>query len=226
MLSQQEHEEEVQRKRADEVKMQIALEQSKTEGQPNVGLVDLATTDPWGASSASNTDSDDFFPSLPSKGGLIDPWAPQQKQQQSKPSNGLAELDPWAPTTPSTTNGASKTQTNPWETAQAKDPWSTSGPSQSAKLDEFDLFTNNRVASTTSPVLSTNASGNAKSLDLFGDFLGGGGDAVATPKTADSNSTNPWNSTKSNPAWVRKNFFFFSKSNLEINILRKDKLLR
>lgn len=35
MLSQQEHEEEVQRKRADEAKLMIALEQSKTEGQPN-----------------------------------------------------------------------------------------------------------------------------------------------------------------------------------------------
>lgn len=35
MLSQQEHEDEVQRKRADEAKLAIALEQSKTEGQPN-----------------------------------------------------------------------------------------------------------------------------------------------------------------------------------------------
>ena len=35
MLSQQEHEEEVQRKRQDDAKLQIALEQSKTEGQPN-----------------------------------------------------------------------------------------------------------------------------------------------------------------------------------------------
>ena len=35
MLSQQEHEEELQKKRADEAKLQIALEQSKTEGQPN-----------------------------------------------------------------------------------------------------------------------------------------------------------------------------------------------
>ena len=35
MLSQQEHEDEQQRKRADEAKLQIALEQSKTEGQPN-----------------------------------------------------------------------------------------------------------------------------------------------------------------------------------------------
>ena len=36
MLSQQEHEEEVQRKRADEAKLQIALEKSKSEGQPEV----------------------------------------------------------------------------------------------------------------------------------------------------------------------------------------------
>lgn len=35
MLSQQEHEEEEQRKRSDDAKLAIALEQSKTEGQPN-----------------------------------------------------------------------------------------------------------------------------------------------------------------------------------------------
>ena len=35
MLSQQEHEDEEQRKRNDEAKLQIALEQSKSEGQPN-----------------------------------------------------------------------------------------------------------------------------------------------------------------------------------------------
>lgn len=41
MLSQQEHDEEVQRKRADEAKLAIALEQSKSESQPNgVCLVD------------------------------------------------------------------------------------------------------------------------------------------------------------------------------------------
>ena len=39
MLSQQEHEEEVQRKRADEAKLHLALEQSKTEGQPNGVIV-------------------------------------------------------------------------------------------------------------------------------------------------------------------------------------------
>lgn len=35
MLSQQEHDEEIQRKRADEAKLAIALEQSKSESQPN-----------------------------------------------------------------------------------------------------------------------------------------------------------------------------------------------
>jgi epsin len=41
MLSQQEHEEEVQRKRADEAKLHLALEQSKTEGQPNGVRINL-----------------------------------------------------------------------------------------------------------------------------------------------------------------------------------------
>lgn len=35
MLSQQEHEEEAQKKRADEAKLSLAIEQSKVEGQPN-----------------------------------------------------------------------------------------------------------------------------------------------------------------------------------------------
>ncbi len=41
MLSQQEHEEETQRKRADEAKLALALEQSKSEGQPNGVSSDL-----------------------------------------------------------------------------------------------------------------------------------------------------------------------------------------
>lgn len=41
MLSQQEHEEAVQKQRADEAKLQLALEQSKTEGQPN-GVIKIS----------------------------------------------------------------------------------------------------------------------------------------------------------------------------------------
>jgi epsin len=99
MLSQQEHEEEVQKKRADEAKLQIALEQSKSEGQPNIGLVELADL---ATGNAGDSDSDDFFPPIAKSGmGSVDPWgaSTSPQQQQNKPSNGLASLDPWASAT-------------------------------------------------------------------------------------------------------------------------------
>ena len=177
MLSQQEADEDEKRKRADDAKLQLALEQSKTEGQPNSGLVDLADpTDPWSSSSATHND---IFSSTSKP---TDPWSSPPPPK----SNGHA--DPW-------TNGSAKqTSTNPWtngaahSTAAATDPWGGStggtttggGSSTTSSVkqpDEFDLFTANRN------VASTN------SHDPFGDMFS---DTTAKPPVAAAASTNPW----------------------------------
>lgn len=230
MLSQQEHEDEVSRQRADQAKLQIALEQSKTEGQPN-GLVDLGDSDPWASNqtngksfnqqkSNNDTDSDDFFPPLSSlkqsqstSGGLSnnnnakfnDPWAVNGSASH-KPNSGM-NGDPWKSTTTTATSANNNGTTNPWlpTTTASIDPWSNSAaaskPSSGNKIDDFDLFTSNRVNTpvntNTNIAVTTTASSNNNNnnnADPFGDFFGG-----SATSTDNKNSTNPWNNnTNSN----------------------------
>lgn len=220
MLSQQEHEEEAQRKRTDEAKLHLALEQSKTEGQPN-GLVDLADTgfgnaasssDPWaslGVSASSNGNknlqlrdqeldsaSDEFFPplhnntSFNTKQQLNDPWSSSAGTQ-----NGLSDL--------------SQLTTNPWQSTNSgnsntippqtlTDPWAvpTMPTQQALKNDDFDLFTSDRVVNQSPLTANTqNTTSNANiNADPFGDFFG----TTSNDQNSSNASTNPWNSMDDN----------------------------
>lgn len=190
MLSQQEHEEEVQRKRADEAKLAIALEQSKSEGQPN-GLVDIGgSDDPWGESNSGSSSlhhtSDPFAPSVPPPPTLEsvngDPWLPPPPNASGKHHHQHHNSnDPWA------TNGGSSSSSN---SASATNPWSaaaTTGAAASAQ-DDFDLFTSNRKASLSD---THQATGSSKPLDdPFGDFFG-------ASSSNSKPSTNPWNADSS-----------------------------
>lgn len=214
MLSQQEHEEELQKKRADEAKLQIALEQSKTEGQPN-GLVDLGDSsafgsDPWSSNAnnsatkpVSDTDSDDFFPPLSSLSksnapAQVDPWAsvslppPAAAKQANNgslfPSLNTATpntlMNPWS----SSSNTSTNTNSSNSPLNLNKDPWSSSATNNtnaiSTKLDDFDLFTTNRATSVASP---TNIKSNDLLSDPFGDFFGS---SNTNTTTSTSNITN------------------------------------
>lgn len=192
MLSKQEHEEEVQRKRADEAKLQLAIEQSKLEtsttSQDN-GLLDLASgfssksNDPW-----SNDQNNDPWGGAPitttttKQTQIVDPWS-----STSTNTNDLWSIKPIQSTIPPL-----QTQTtNPWNTPQITDPWAASAlqiplPKPSNDLDEFELFSNKRV---TSP---TPAAPSAPVNDPFGDFFGN------TSTTTTPSNTNPWNDKTTN----------------------------
>jgi len=219
MLSQQEHEEAAQKQRADEAKLQIALEQSKSEGQPN-GLVDLedngfgGSSDPWGGQpttsnqqpkqySEFDSGSDELFPPLnnfnPNNNGATT-QKPAQPQQQV--------VDPWGLSNGSNTSQNNQMATNPWQSPSGTngmptgnlpaldDPWASgaSPQQQSAKLDEFDLFTSNRAVNQ-SPLTTTTAATNKPTpptnADPFGDFFG----STSTDQSGTNASTNPWNAT-------------------------------
>ena len=117
---------------------------------------------------------------------LNDPWA----TNETKNTNGLIN-EPWK-----TSPGASAT-TNPWlptNNGIANDPWSSTANSNnkpsSSKIDEFDLFTTNRVNTPTNTTAGAIGTTNSNNNDPFGDFFGG------VSSTSDNkNSTNPWNST-------------------------------
>lgn len=187
MLSQQEHEEEVQRKRADEAKLHLALEQSKTEGQPN-GLVDLGENDPWGSrSSASqptssgfganfrqNDSDDDLFPPLSnskqtSNNSAVDPWGTSNggggagsKSTAGAGTNGFNNVDPWL-----NSNAATLTTTTP--TATATNPWlpSSAATNGAAATSLVDPWSTGGATTATAAAAAVKPAGKFDDFDLF-----------------------------------------------------------
>lgn len=204
MLSQQEHEEDVQRKRADDAKLQIALEQSKSDNEPN-GLVDLSD-DPWQA--RSNGLADDLFSPFSSSSNssksAADPWG----ALGSTPSN--QNFDPWV--TPTTTSipppPPVSAKSNPWlpppnntsasNSPSLVDPWTA----PSSKNEELDLFSMKKTDTSSDP---------------FGDFFGS---ANPAGNQASRGSTNPWNNTN-DLAKASGKYDPFSDTSSKINATRK-----
>jgi hypothetical protein len=152
-------------------------------------LVDLGDSgfggDPWGGSASSKSNNsnraDDLF------AGKSDPWA-TTNGAAAKTNGHAVAADPWGSNKPA--NGPTSPSTNPWfgsnggqqaaAVSAVSDPWASgnsNGHGTHEKLDDFDMFTNNRVQQPTSPV-----------NDPFGDFL-------AADKAAAS--TNPWSGSDS-----------------------------
>uniref|UniRef100_A0A8D2QC30 ENTH domain-containing protein n=1 Tax=Zonotrichia albicollis TaxID=44394 RepID=A0A8D2QC30_ZONAL len=88
-------------------------------------------TDPWGGSSAAAPASDPWQSFGAKPAASVDPWAaPAGSTAQPLAKN----VDPWAPAQPSST--AAKSSVDPWGSAPANKPLSTSGSTS------FDLFSN------------------------------------------------------------------------------------
>ncbi|XP_048177058.1 epsin-2 isoform X3 [Corvus hawaiiensis] len=88
-------------------------------------------TDPWGGSTAAAPASDPWQSFGAKPAASVDPWAaPAGSTAQPLSKN----VDPWAPAQPSST--AAKSSVDPWGSAPANKPLSTSGSTS------FDLFSN------------------------------------------------------------------------------------
>ncbi|NWT58022.1 EPN2 protein, partial [Erythrocercus mccallii] len=88
-------------------------------------------TDPWGGSTAAAPASDPWQSFGAKPAASVDPWAaPAASTAQPLAKN----VDPWAPAQPSST--AAKSSVDPWGSAPANKPLSTSGSTS------FDLFSN------------------------------------------------------------------------------------
>ena len=114
---------------------------------------------------------------------ISDPWS------NSAGASALVSLPPVpSKMTPTRTgngfassfNSPNNQTTNPWSNKpnSISDPWATSTTNTPSKVDDFDLFTNNRVVTNTA----------APAADPFGDFFG---EITNSSKT----STNPWDSS-------------------------------
>ncbi|NWW30013.1 EPN2 protein, partial [Panurus biarmicus] len=88
-------------------------------------------TDPWGRATAAAPASDPWQSFGAKPAASVDPWAaPAGSTAQPLAKN----VDPWAPAQPSST--AAKSSVDPWGSAPANKPLSTSGSTS------FDLFSN------------------------------------------------------------------------------------
>ncbi|XP_069598301.1 epsin-1-like isoform X1 [Ranitomeya imitator] len=157
-LSKEEHDKEERIRRGDDLRLQMAIEESRKEApskQEESSLMDLAdvfsspapavpASDPWGSTSAPSTDpwsggvnssavSADPWGGPPvATGASTDPWG-AGVQPNSAPS------DPWAGT-PAVSSVDAKSVSDPWNPggsapavgAHSNDPWSSS-PSMAAK---------------------------------------------------------------------------------------------
>ncbi|XP_050823227.1 epsin-2 isoform X1 [Gopherus flavomarginatus] len=153
-----EHEERL--RRGDDLRLQMALEESRRDTikipkkKERTTLLDLMDalpssapappktetwgptagtnqTDPWGGSAAAATTSDPWQSFGAKPATSVDPWgAPTGSATQSLSKN----VDPWAPSQSSSV--ATKATVDPWGPAAANKPISTSGSTS------FDLFSN------------------------------------------------------------------------------------
>nr|XP_046271548.1 epsin-2 isoform X2 [Scatophagus argus] len=186
-MSREAAEQEERIRRGDDLRLQMALEESKKEGsdsvklpkkkkEPQSSLMDLmdvpepgASADPWGAGSgaraAAAVSEDPWQPygSAPKPAAPVDPWGAPPSVPPMK-SN-----DPWA----SNATPAS----DPWSSAAARPKTSNAG--------NFDLFSaSNGDGGVTSSVPSQASLASSSSLDLFDPL-----------PTSSSTSTNPTRKT-------------------------------
>ncbi|XP_071330227.1 epsin-2 isoform X2 [Trachinotus anak] len=185
-MSREAAEQEERIRRGDDLRLQMALEESKKEGpgsaklpkkkkEPQSSLMDLmdvpepgATADPWGAGAGAAAAS-------------ADPWQPYGSAP--KPA---APVDPWG-ATPSVPPMKSN---DPWaaNATPASDPWSsTAARPKTSNPGSFDLFSaSNGDGGVASSVPSQASLASSSSLDLF--------DPLPT-STSTSVTTNPTRKT-------------------------------
>ncbi|XP_040919439.1 epsin-2 isoform X2 [Toxotes jaculatrix] len=189
-MSREAAEQEERIRRGDDLRLQMALEESKKEGpgsaklakkkkEPQSSLMDLmdvpepgASADPWGAgagpgagAAAASADPWQPYGSAPKPAAPVDPWGAPPSVPPMK-SN-----DPWAP-----------------NSIPASDPWSSSATRpKTSNTGNFDLFNaSNGDGGVTSSVPSQASLASSSSLDLF--------DPLPT-STSTSVTTNPTRKT-------------------------------
>ncbi|XP_044138317.1 epsin-1 isoform X7 [Bufo gargarizans] len=157
-MSKEEAEQEERIRRGDDLRLQMAIEESRKEApskQEESSLMDLAdvfsspaapTSDPWGSTSAPSADPWSGAVNTSAVSAVSDPWGgpPVATGASTDPwgagvQTNSAPTDPWAGT-PAASSGDAKSVPDPWNVggaattvaAQSTDPWSSS-PSVAAK---------------------------------------------------------------------------------------------
>lgn len=161
-MSREAAEQEERIRRGDDLRLQMALEESrkntskvpkkKKEKTSFLDLMDALPpsasvsqkTEPWGASAVTNANQPDPWGGGAAASAVADPW-------QSFGTKTAASANPWGTTTGSTTNSLPK-NADPWGSSQSSigkssgDPWEPSSPRKTSisasGSASFDLFSN------------------------------------------------------------------------------------
>ncbi|KAM9488979.1 epsin-1 isoform 3-T5 [Clarias gariepinus] len=179
-LSKEAHQEEERLRRGDDLRLQMAIEESKREkAKPEEStLMELSTVDPWGAPAAPGSTGPSPPPSVtpaPSTGpwGHSDPWGaaspaspPSTDPWRGGPPSVAPPPDPWGET--STVNS------DPWAstavTPPSTDPWASSVPAAPTSLSgSSDPWAGEGVAPASDALTSDPWSGSTKHTNGTGD---------------------------------------------------------
>ncbi|XP_070704675.1 epsin-2 isoform X2 [Pempheris klunzingeri] len=184
-MSREAAEQEERIRRGDDLRLQMALEESKKEGpdsvklpkkkkEPQSSLMDLMdvpepgpSVDPWGAGARAEAGA---------AAASEDPWQPYGSAPKS-----AAPVDPWGAPPPSVPPMKSN---DPWasNSAPASDPWSSAARPKTSNAGSFDLFNaSNGDGGIASSVPSQASLASSGSLDLF--------DPLPTSMSATTNPT-------------------------------------
>ncbi|XP_013868102.1 epsin-1 isoform X1 [Austrofundulus limnaeus] len=201
-LSQEMHQKEERLRRGDDLRLQMAIEESKRE-KPKAeegALMELSAVDPWGAPPAATVSSAGPSPPLtvsgPSSSG---PWgtAPTDPWGVASPTSPTSS-DPWGGGAPPTTApppdpwGETANKVNnvdPWGnsavTPPSADPWgSPVPPSTSSSGGPVDPWAGEGSVHASDPVSSDIWSGTAKQTNGTGDLERRGSSAAAGDSTS------------------------------------------
>ncbi|XP_071330229.1 epsin-2 isoform X3 [Trachinotus anak] len=175
-MSREAAEQEERIRRGDDLRLQMALEESKKEGpgsaklpkkkkEPQSSLMDLmdvpepgATADPWGAgagAAAASADPWQPYGSAPKPAAPVDPWGatpsvPPMKSNDPWAANATPASDPWSST------AARPKTSNPGDGGVASSVPSQASLASSSSLDLFDpLPTSTSTSVTTNPTRKT-----------------------------------------------------------------------
>nr|XP_057906024.1 epsin-2 isoform X2 [Doryrhamphus excisus] len=163
-MSREAAEQEERIRRGDDLRLQMALEESKKEGpgsgklarkkkEPQSSLMDLmdvpepgATADPWGAGATAKGDPWKPYGSTPKVASSVDPWGAPTSVPPMKSS------DPWAP-----------------NSTPASDPWGSAPTrAKASNTGSFDLFSeSNGDGGIASSIPSQASLASSGSLDIF-----------------------------------------------------------
>ncbi|KAI5620425.1 epsin 1 [Silurus asotus] len=195
-ISQEAHQEEERLRRGDDLRLQMAIEESKREKTKpeESSLMELSAVDPWGASAAPGSTGPSPPPSItpaPSAGpwGHTDPWGavspaspPSTDPWGGGPSTVAPPPDPWGE--------SAAVNSDPWAstavTPPSKDPWASSVPVAPSSLSgSSDPWTGEGVAPASDALTSdpwsgtrqTNGTGDPerRGSSVTGSDAGGGG---------------------------------------------------